>query len=298
MFLAVALLMVFTASEVMAQTTFPPESCTFGLTGYTITTVAPFPLMINSTTDPKDPAGIPYFNTYPCWASTGVTCAFPYFVYAYSISPSSNISQISQLLPVCRESIGLLASVPAMYTTKDPGVPENYGSKTWPVGIYDGQVMTWSSSPSSGKLYIATKTAAVDINSMVLKSGNNFNYCTGGIAGPGCPCGIAPASILPGNVIEYKKYGPIQVKVERDYITFCIKTMWHCKNSDCTQLEEVLPLPPDDFQVSDSQGNQFFVQCGESSGNQRCPECFIFSEASPGCVYIPSGGTVRKVCSP
>ncbi len=271
--------MVFTTSEVMAQTqTYPPKSCAFGSPAVTITAVEPFPLAITSLGDD--------FNKYPCTKPGGGPCDFPYFVYAYEISNTSNISVMTQLFPVCPDPINILASSPAMNTPLPPGTPEFYGSKTyWPVGIYDSFAVSWTSNPSSGKFYVATKTPAVDTNSMAIKAGSNFYYCAGGIAGPGCNCGVVPAAMLPGNVYEEKRFGPFCLKVERDYMTWCAK-----KVTDCNTGEELLPTT--DLPI----GEQYLVQCGDGSGNQRCMECVIFTEASPGCIWYIVNGAYRKKC--
>lgn len=276
LFWVVALLMVFTTSEVMAQAY---QSCTFAGSSYTIKIKEPFPLAVTAQTDPG-------YNTYPCTdRTTGQPCQLPYFVYVYEVTPNGQgINALTQLFPVCQNNpFNILAAVPAINHINLPGTPENYTAKvSWPLNIWDSYSVTWNGAANT--TYIITSGSGVSVNSMALKSGSNVYYCNGGILGPGCECGIVPASMLPGTVYEEVRYGAVCAKIERDIVTWCAK-----KVTDCITGQEILPA--NDLPVA----NELLVQCGDPRGNQRCMECVIFTEGSPACTWYIVNGQWRNL---
>jgi hypothetical protein len=283
LFLMVALLMVFTASKGMANN-FPPQSCTAVVPNgpsYTLTSDpnTPITVSLRCLTGDTNPDCAPYF-AYPC-----DTCPLPYFVYPYTLTSStgslSGIARMIELIPVCKDPIHIFAASPLNSQVLPPGTPDSK-YKTWPVGIWDNYEIAFTSSPTAPKFWIATNTPARDINSFAIGDSKTLYHCTGGIAGPGCSCGNTVRALLPGNVFEEKHYGPYCIKIERDYETWCAKSLTLCDGT---------PIPAVDVMVD----GQWLVQCGESSGNQRCMECVIFSEASPGCLTVVSGTTVYKI---
>jgi hypothetical protein len=271
----VVVFVFFAVTEAMAQT-FPPQTCAAG--PFTISVDGDhFGLPVYSQSDPN-------FSLYPCWVNSTTPCAFPYYVYEYDISPQNNISAISEVLPVCQNSIQVLATEPQSNHVLAPGLPEFYGAKTsWPVGIYDGYVLTWSSNPSSGKFWVITNTGGVDINSMVLKSGSNFYYCNSGIGGPGC--GVA--SFVPVNNVEDKTLGEFQVKITRNRGSWCASTVQYLDPN----TNQWVTLEPEPATIN----GQDLINCGNPDGNQRCQECIIYGESSPGCYSYVSGGVTYKV---
>jgi hypothetical protein len=291
--LAVAVLMLFTGTEVMAGI---HQSCTAG--AYTIWANPEAPIPVTVACEDRSNPDCANYLAYNC-----ATCPLPYFVYPYIICKtgtgpgtqipcdSSNISRLDALIPVCEIPITILAAEPAINATLPPGTPDNV-LKVWPMNIWDSYVIAWTANYASGKLWIATNTAGIGTTSMALKSGNTISYCAGGIAGPGCPCGQTPATILPGNVWEIKRYGKFCFKVERDYVTWCPKRIWDCSVDPEVELFPNTTPP----MIDDGTGAQPLMNCMEPSGNQRCPECFIYSGDS-SCVWIFFLNRWTKTCS-
>ncbi len=264
----IALLMVFTTSEVMAQA-FAPQSCTAGT--YTIQTVPNhFPLVISSTADPN-------YANYPC-----TTCPFPYYVFEYSVIGDVNgINRIGEIFPVCQNQILVYATSPQSSHVFDPGVFDNV--LNWPVGMYDGFTLSWTASPSSGKFWVATNTPGVDINSMTLKAGKYIYYCTNGIAGPGC--GLP--GFVPVNLTAKIRLGPSEICVSKDPATGCINDVYECDGSYHYPL-----IPIQDIQVGGSA-----LQWAGGDSEQRCPTVILFTESSmPRCYTIGSGGSACVKC--
>jgi hypothetical protein len=236
--------------------------------------------MITSATDPN------YLN-YPC-----IICPFPYYVFHYSVDPTSGIGRIVELFPVCKNEIQVFATSPQSSQVLPPGTPDS--SIKWPQGIYDSFALAWTASPSSGKFWVATNTAGVDINSLALKSGNSLYYCVSGIAGPGCPV----ANFIPLNNVEEKNLGEFKVKITRDRGSWCASTVQYFDprptlydGTPNPNYNQWVPLVPEPATVND----QALVNCGSTDGNQRCQECIIYGHSSPGCYTYSSGGTTYKV---
>jgi hypothetical protein len=279
--LAVAIFMFFEVTEVMAQA-FPPQSCTAG--PYTITIDPSAPITVTSMDDPN-------FAIYQCYSSSGIPCAFPYYVYPYTVDPGNGISRIDELIPVCQFPIDVLATEPQSNQVYNP--PNTYDSSMkWPGVLWDNYVLAWTASPTSGKFWVATNTNGLELNTMALKSGKANYYC--GIAGPGCGIG----GFIPINNMEDKKFGEFQVKITRNRGTWCANTVQYFDPREYLydgtpnpNHNQWVTLSPESATIND----QNLVNCGSVDGNQRCQECIVYGASSPGCYTYTSGGVTYKV---
>jgi hypothetical protein len=292
--LVVAVCMFVAATDVMAQTTSVPQTCTAG--PYTISADPDyFDAVVYGINDPL-------FALFPCYTSTGDPCAFPYWVFQYDVSPTSNISGIDQVLGLCDDPIQVFAASPNASQLLAPGVGDS-GSK-WPGdGMYASVVLKWAANPSAGKMWIATNSHTVALTSMALKSGSKMYYCAnpsynpsqpvspanlpGGIAGPGCEICNTSSAFQADMRVEVFTVENTLIEVTFDANTCEATLVRYSTNNGANWTEATSTGPP-------TINGEPIQVCGPLEGNQRCPRCLINS-GTASCFSIQLGGTWYRI---
>ncbi len=265
---------VFAGTAVTAQTcdSYPPTTCAF-------VDVNGVPSVWSLALSPGSPAKV------ACASDAAKDC----YKWTYLLTGDpSGINQAVTLAPSCCPEVSYSAAQVIGLGAGDPttgfgaGNFQNYVVRLAPSATSTG--MTYSFT--SDKLMPGRRTT------VQIKAGKNLYYCRD-IKGPACP-GCPPDITIPINITECKNLEGIPVKVERNFSTWCAEHVYQCDIGDVHCTGNCLELTP----MSSTIDGQHFIQCTTGDGNQRCPECIVFSASSPGCYTYSSGGRTYKICTP
>jgi hypothetical protein len=240
-------------------------------------------------------------------ASTGVPESWEYR-YLLS-SPSSGAipvlgvgTSVDFLIPTCTPPLTINGTGVTVYPAGNPpGAGSRFGSWTG----HDNVVRVVKAVSGSSNIVFSTpKLLPIhDVSAGLATGTTTSSYLCKDIVAPVCPGApgqaFQPATLNTCGQIEGK-----WVFIERN-ANHCITDIWDCgSNEGCPITDgakchivlenvEVKVTCVDGETCSPGDG----FAAGDITGNQICPEAFLFSASSPGCTNIPkAGGGFTQIC--
>jgi hypothetical protein len=259
LFIVMAALMVFAATEVIAGDPQVQMSCT---------------LVTDCGQD--------------CWTNTPYSVAFGgqttnggVSTWNYNLSPNfpGGQNQLVLLSPVCEPDIGAGVSSGAQIIQPGEGDPTtNFG-----VGNFQDYVLRVATSNPYVYRFTTAVPTPLHNTSMQIKSGKTLYFCKN-IAGPDCTI----PGYVPVNLAATIKLGTSDICVTKDPTTGCINSVYDCDDPTFT-----FPLIP----IYNVMVDQSALQWAGGETEARCPTVILYTTSSyPMCYTIGSGGNACKVC--
>lgn len=252
---ALAVVMLLGTSEAMAQ------ECTL--------------VQISGSNVVQTPYKIAFVGVTPCTNCGGTGINGFQWDYQVTSSPGS-ITQLSMLTPVCSQDLGIFVYSGGQILA--PGIGDS--TTMFGVGDFQYQVDRLALNASPHFYLGVTRDAIKAPTSMQIRVSRNLYYCPS-ILGP--ECGLP--SYIPKSGNDEKVIGSARILIQRDPGTGCGIKVFVWQDNAWVELQ------PETVVVN----SQNLVNCGDLSGNQRCQECVIFAESSPGYCYLVMNGKQFKV---